>query len=154
MMDSFDAELNNVLVETFRSILKVEEVALKNTGMKDLSISEMHLLETVGKNKESGRTISDIAQDAGITLPSVTIAINKLEKKGYVQKIKNGEDGRMVYVILTKIGKKIDSVHRYFHEQMIRKVSRDLSKDEKAVMLKGIKGLNEFFIKKAADIEK
>ncbi len=85
MLSAFEKELNEILVDTFRTILKVEEATLKGTGRIDLSISEMHLLETVGKYKEEGATISDIAQELGITLPSVTVAINKLARKGYVQ---------------------------------------------------------------------
>mgnify|MGYP000984432289 CR=1 FL=1 len=54
MLDKFDAELNTVLVDTFKSILKVEEISLKNKGLKDLSISEMHLLEEVGKGGRKG----------------------------------------------------------------------------------------------------
>lgn len=149
MMDEFDTELNNVLVNTFKSILKVEEVSLKNKGLKDLSISEMHLLEAVGKNRDNGRTVSELAQDLFITLPSVTNAINKLEKKGYVQKNKSSEDGRVVYIVLTRLGKKIDSVHRYFHEQMIRKIGKELTKGEKQIFLKGLKNINDFFNDKA-----
>lgn len=144
MMDAFSAELNITLVDTYRSINKVEEQAIKNMGI-ELSISEMHLIEAVGKEKETGRTISDIAQELGITLPSVTVAINKLVKKGYVQKIKGESDGRTVYVVLTKSGRKIDAVHRYFHQQMVRKISEGFSDEEKEVLLKGIQKLNKFF---------
>ena len=150
MTDKFDTELNTVLVDTFKSILKVEETSLKNKGLKDLSISEMHMLELVGKNKE-GQTISQIAEGLKITLPSVTIAINKLEKKGYVQKVKNSLDGRKVFIVLTRLGKKIDSVHRYFHEQMIRSISKDLTKGEKEIFLKGLKGINDFFKEKSVE---
>lgn len=149
MMDEFDAQLNNVLVNTFKSILKIEEVSLKNKGLKDLSISEMHLIETIGKNRENGKTVSELAQELNITPPSVTNAINKLEKKGYVQKNKSVDDGRVVHIVLTRLGKKIDSVHRYFHEQMIRTISKELTKSEKEIFLKGLKGINDFFNKKS-----
>ncbi len=149
MMNEFDIELNKVLVDTFRSILKVEELSLKNKGLKDLSISEMHLLEAVGKNGDKGRTAGDIAAELNITPPSVTIAINKLEKKGYVQKNKSSEDGRMVFIALTRLGKKIDSVHRYFHEQMIRTIGKELSSAEKQIFLKGLRGINAFFDERA-----
>jgi ribosomal protein L20 len=59
-MKELDRELNIILVDTFRSILKVEEAALKRKELADLSINEMHLLEAIGKSPE-GRTISDIA---------------------------------------------------------------------------------------------
>jgi len=133
------------LVETFRSILKVEEEMLKHSDKVDLSISEMHVIESVGKNKSEGKTISDIAEDLSITLPSVTIAINKLMKKGYVQKVKSENDGRIVFVTLTPQGKRMDAVHRYFHQSMVRTVAKDLTKNEKDAMVKGIEKLNAFF---------
>lgn len=147
-MDAFSTELNNILVDTFRSILKVEEHILKSSGRVDLTISELHLIESVGKNNNSEKTISDIAEDLDITLPSVTIAINKLLKKGYVQKVKNDIDGRTVNVTLTRLGLKMDAAHRYFHENMVRAVSKELSDEEKSSMLKGIIKLNAFFEKK------
>ncbi len=147
-MDLFSEHLNDILVDTFRSILKVEEQLIKSSGKIDLSISELHLIESVGKNKDKGKTISDIADDLNITLPSVTVAINKLVRKGYVQKVKCENDGRVVYVSLTKLGKKMDAVHQYFHITMVRSVTKDLLEEEKNAMLKGIVKLNDFFKKK------
>ena len=62
IMDAFCEHLNTVLVETFRSILKVEEKALQQTSKLDLSISELHLVEAVGRCGGEGRTISGIAR--------------------------------------------------------------------------------------------
>lgn len=153
MLDSFEKDLNDILVDTFRSILKVEEDTLKSTRI-DLSISELHLLEAVGKNRTQGRTISELAQDLDITLPSVTIAIKKLLKKGYVTKVKSDADARVVYVVLTKTGRKMDNAHRYFHRQMVRQVSGEFSDEEKKVLARGIAKLDEFFKMKSAEMEK
>lgn len=153
MLDPFEKKLNDILVNTYRSVLKVEEDTLKSTRI-NLSISGLHLLEAVGKNREQGRTISEIAQELDITLPSVTIAINKLYKKGYVKKIRSGKDARMVYVVLTKQGRKVDNAHRYFHRQMVRKISSELSEEEKQILARGITKLDEFFRRKSAEMEK
>ncbi|NLC16863.1 MAG: MarR family transcriptional regulator [Clostridiales bacterium] len=153
MMDSFEQELNKLLVDTYRSILKVEESTIKSSRILNLSINEMHMLESIAKN-EKGVTISDIAQDLDITLPSVTVAINKLQRKGYVQKIKNSDDGRKVNVVLTKLGKKVNAVHQYFHEQMTKDISREFTKEEKNILLKGVFKLNEFFNSKIKELEK
>lgn len=144
MLDAFSNQLNELLVDTYHLILKVEEQELKNTGKIDLSLNEMHVIEAVGPDLE-GKTISDIAAKLSITLPSVTVAINKLVKKGYVEKVRGEQDGRTVLVTLTKRGKKMYSVHRYFHEQMIRNISADFTNDEKETLLNGFLKLNEFF---------
>ena len=151
MPDSFEKELNEILVDTFHSILQVEENTLKRTKI-DLSISELHLLEAAGKSEKQGRTISKLAQKLDITLPSVTVAINKLLKKGYVTKAHSGEDARMVYVVLTKQGRKVEQAHRYFHRQMVRQVSREFSEEEKQILARGISKLDEFFKRKSAEM--
>ena len=90
-MKPFEEEINRVIMDTYRSILRVEETILKQTDRVDLTIGELHMLESVGKGKDRRRTISEIAEDLGITLPSVTVAINKLMKKGYVEKVRSEE---------------------------------------------------------------
>ena len=128
-MDIFETELNKLLVDTYRSIERIEESAIKNSKTIDLSISEMHLLDETAKH-ECGITIGNIAKAFNITLPSVTIAISKLEKKGYVEKVKRDGDGRKVYVKLTRLGEKTGAAHRFFHEQMVRNISQIFSQSE------------------------
>lgn len=146
-MDAFSQELNNLLTDAFWSILRIEEQAANNVANGDLSISEMHMLEAVSKD-ENGRTISELAADQHITLSSVTIAVNKLMKKGYVEKIRHEQDGRQVFVKLTKAGRKVNAGHLYFHENMVRNVSAEMTEEEKAVLLKAMENLNRFFQRK------
>ena len=143
-MKPFEEQLNEVIVDTYRSILRVEENILKRSDQTDLSISEIHMLEAVGKGKDRRRTISELAEVLNITLPSVTVAINKLMKKGYVEKVRGEEDGRIVYVSLTRQGRRIDSAHRYFHESMVRSIIRDMTESEMQALHKGVMKLDTF----------
>lgn len=143
-MKPFEEQLNEVIVDTYRSILRVEENILKRSDQTDLSISEIHMLEAVGKGKDRRRTISELAEVLNITLPSVTVAINKLMKKGYVEKVRGEEDGRIVYVSLTRQGRRIDSAHRYFHESMVRSIIRDMTESEIQALYKGVMKLDAF----------
>lgn len=143
-MKPFEEQLNEVIVDTYRSILRVEENILKRSDQTDLSISEIHMLEAVGKGKDRRRTISELAEVLNITLPSVTVAINKLMKKGYVEKVRDEEDGRIVYVSLTRQGRRIDSAHRYFHESMVRSIIRDMTESEMQALYKGVMKLDTF----------
>ena len=122
----------------------MEENILKRSDQTDLSISEIHMLEAVGKGKDRRRTISELAEVLNITLPSVTVAINKLMKKGYVEKVRGEEDGRIVYVSLTRQGRRIDSAHRYFHESMVRSIIRDMTESEMQALYKGVMKLDAF----------
>ncbi len=143
-MKPFEEQLNEVIVDTYRSILRVEENILKRSEQTELCLSEIHMLEAVGKGKDRRRTISELAEVLNITLPSVTVAINKLMKKGYVEKVRGEEDGRIVYVSLTRQGRRIDSAHRYFHESMVRSIIRDMTESEMQALYKGVMKLDAF----------
>ena len=152
-MEDFSTQLNVLLVDTFNSILRMEESMLKSDGGANLSIGEMHLLEAVGKGDPEGCTISSLARERSVTLPSVTVAVNKLVKKGYVEKQRCEEDSRSVRVRLTQQGRRAERMHSYFHEKMVEAVAKSLEEDEKSVLLKGIIKLNDFFSKKAVSQE-
>lgn len=145
--NDFSIALNHLLIDTYGVIQQVEEWKVNKNGHLNLTISELHLMETVGKYGEEGGTISDIANDLSFTLPTITVAINKLVKKGYVEKRKSDEDKRMVYVSLTKQGRKIDNVHRYIHLKMTREIAKELEQEEQEALLRGLKKVNEFFRK-------
>ncbi len=146
-MDLFAEALNDILVKAYRNILRLEEQSLKTISDTSLSINEMHLIECVGKGKEEGVTISNLASELCITRPSATIAVNKLEKKGYVKKINCQDDGRVVYVVLTDKGRKIDDIHRQYHLNMVDAISKELSENERRYLIEGIHKLNNYFKK-------
>lgn len=137
--------LNELLVATYDIVNKVEEKTLKQTGANNLSITEFHILESIGKNGEEGRTIGDIAQYLSVTMPTVTVAVTKLEIKGYVLKNKGKNDGRLVYITLTKQGKRMNTAHRYFHELMIRELCQIFTDDEINILIRSLEKLKSFF---------
>lgn len=144
-MDAFAKALNELLVGTFNSILKLEEATLKRISGAPLSINEMHLLETIAQGKQAGRSITDIAKDLAITLPSVTAAVNKLVHKGYVEKRKDDNDKRLVIVTLSPAGRRAEASHRFFHRNMAISASREMPEAEKAVLIQGLTNLRDYF---------
>jgi DNA-binding MarR family transcriptional regulator len=151
-MDPFSASLNEMLVNTYRSVLAIEEAMLMSFSGDSLSISEMHMIEAVGDAGPGGRMITDIGKALDISPPSVTMMVKRLEKKGFVVKARCEQDGRRIYVRLTELGRRADISHRYFHRQMVRAVGRSIPEEEKAALLHGLTALNEFFHKRALEL--
>ena len=144
-MDAFALVLNGLLMNTFHDILKLVENSLAKASANKLSINEMHLLEAIAKGKDEGRSITDIARELSITLPSVTAAVNKLVKKNYVIKGKHEADKRLVIVFLTHEGKRAEALHRLYHRAMVNAASQGLNDEEKDALLKGLTKLHNFF---------
>ncbi len=143
-MDTFENRFNELILETFRDILKVEELVLRKTAPR-LSVTEVHLIEAVKKGEGGALSVSEIAASLDIAVPSATVAVNKLVKKGYITKEKSSGDGRSVIIRLTREGEKIYRVQRYIHYKLVKAASAELSDEEKATLLAGVKHLDSFF---------
>ncbi len=144
-MKEFIEEMNAILVEVYYNILWAEETALRKLTSNQISINEMHLLECVGKGGEEGVTNRAIAQIMRITPPSVTSAVNKLEKKGLLCKLHSSSDGRQVRVVLTNAGKTLDNCHRSYHIHMVERLAENFSEEDQERLLQGVRQLNRFF---------
>ena len=148
-MDTRLTELNTLFVDTFDAILRVEEKSLKHVGNGQLSIAEFHTLECIGQGEDCRRAVGEIADALGVTVPTVTVCVNKLVKKGYVTKTRSEKDARIAIIELTAEGRKMNRLHRFFHEQMILAISHEFNDEELDSLLRYIRKLNEFFEERA-----
>jgi len=144
-MDEFEKSLNKVLIETFNVILKYEEDSLKKLVETPVTIGEAHVIEAIGRQVGGETTVSEIASAMNVSAPTATVAIKKLESKGYVKKSPCAKDGRKMLVSLTATGKRIELSHRFFHSRMVRSISKQFQDNEKEVLYKTINKLNNFF---------
>ncbi len=149
-MDPFAWELNELLVNTYREITRIEELALRRLSDGELNIGELHILDVAGRD---GCTVTDIARAMGISMPSATIAVQKLEKKGYVVKERDHADARRVWVRLTPLGRRAEAAHRWFHRQMVLNVERAIPDVDRETLVRVIQSLNDFFTRKAAELD-
>ncbi|MDR0490197.1 MAG: MarR family winged helix-turn-helix transcriptional regulator [Oscillospiraceae bacterium] len=144
-MDDFEKNLNHVLVETFNYILKYEETSLKKVLDVPVTITETHIIEAVAKQDGNETTVSKIAALLNIAMPTATVAVKKMESKGFISKGPCKSDGRRTIVSLTETGRKIEKAHSLFHMQMVRNISKQFADAEKDVLLKVVTMLKEYF---------
>ncbi len=143
-MTEFERIANEMLVDTFNFILRYEENALKTAFDVPTTIAEVHLVDMVSRLGESA-TVSAIAAALGVSLPTVTNALKKLEKKGLVTKTVREDDARSQFVKLTETGRQIERGHTLFHRQMVRGFSQTLNESEKEVLGVALAKLSEYF---------
>lgn len=135
-------ELGRILIQTTESVNRSEEEGAKRLGRGDLTAAEVHLMERIASAKGGKSTVSDLAKALDVTMPTVTVAVNRLEKKGYIKKTKNSSDARSVFISLTEEGAKMNKQHEDFQEQMIFNVVGDFSDEELAALCKCLRKLN------------
>lgn len=144
--------LNRLLVQLFGDILKIEEKSLQEGELIDLSVTEIHIIEAIGV--DIGRTMSEVANDLRVTVGTLTTAINRLIKKGYVERKRIEQDRRVVLINLTEKGGLAHEQHAKFHDEMIRGAIDGMSIDEELVLISSLDKINKFFEEKYHLIKK
>ncbi|EOW1979764.1 MarR family winged helix-turn-helix transcriptional regulator [Enterococcus faecalis] len=134
--------VNDYLVSVFNDILTIEESELKKSQFNDLSITEMHTIEAIGMYKK--KTSSEVAKELSITVGTLTVAINNLVKKGYVERLRSEDDRRVVKLGLTKKGKLLFRVHQHFHREMVKNILKGIEQEEEQALLRALKNLHDF----------
>ena len=137
--------LNDILVNLFNEILGIEEKALTSSEFRDISVNEMHILEAVGT--EEPRSMSSVAKSLSVTVGTLTIAMNNLVKKGYVNRARSEEDRRVVLISLSEKGEKAYYHHQKFHDDMIQAIMTDLDETQMDALTQALNKLRAFFRK-------
>ncbi|MCI5958618.1 MAG: MarR family transcriptional regulator [Lachnospiraceae bacterium] len=136
-------QLNELLVRLFNHVMTAEGKAIITEEFKDISNNDMHIIEAVGiKNPQS---VSMIARTLGVTVGTLTVNMNNLEKKGYLSRTRSKEDRRVVLVELTEKGRKAFFHHRDFHKGMIKAAVSGLNEDETISLITCLQKLEAFF---------
>ena len=97
------------VVDVFNIAMDIQELYLKQGPFKQLSMSEMHVLEAV--DKESSPSMSAVANHLNVTLGTLTTAVKIIKEK-------STQDQRIYYLRLTNQGKEALKVHEQFHHEL------------------------------------
>ncbi len=138
--------LNKLISGAFNDISRSECQAIKESGFYDVSVNETHTVDAIGIYLP--KTMSNVAEKLDITMGTLTISINNLVKKGYVNKVKSELDKRVFMLSLTEKGKMLYKAHQKFHFELVKSLIVDLSDYEAEMFIDALSSLNKFLKKR------
>lgn len=138
--------INHLLVDIYENIVTIEENALKEGRFNDISVKEMHTIEAIGMY--SSKSMSEIAKELDITVGTLSVAVNNLVKKDYVERFRCENDRRVVRVRLTKKGRLLYRVHDKFHMDMVKSCIVGLDNNEEIILSNALYKLNIYLKEK------
>ena len=116
-------EKMELIIDNFyKTYYKMEEINLSQ-AIKCLTTTELHIIECIGLEKI---TIKDLSQRLGITMGTTSTAVNKLEEKKFLNRVRSKSDKRKVYVSLNKKGLVAFNYHGNFHTTTLEKVTKNI----------------------------
>ena len=143
-MDNYE-RLNSVLVQLFNETLEIERKYVAKSDFKDISVNDMHILDAVGSS--GAKSMSSIAKIVGVTVGTLTIAMNSLVKKGYVTRTRSEKDRRVVLVALSEKGKAAYGYHEDFHLKMVQAMRDGLDPAQCEILVLAMTNLRNHFLK-------
>ena len=141
-MNDYEKKVNQLMLEIFDHILVTEGKALSRGNFSDLSVAEMHTLEGIGLYES--RTMSETAATLEITTGTLTVAIDRLCRKGYVERRRDQHDRRVVRIRLTRKGKLAYRMHNKFHTLLVDRLTDPLDEQQKQMLLNTLDQIARF----------
>jgi len=119
------SELSQIFMEFYDKLSSWEHSVVKDSG---LSPAQMHTIEVIGHRKNL--MMRELADRLGITTGSLTVAVDRLEKLGMVERKPHEHDRRAWLIVLTEQGKAMYEQHHKYHEEFTQEISHDLTNKE------------------------
>jgi len=83
-------------------------------------------------------TVMDLAAHMGVTPATMSLAIDRLERKGYVVRLKDAKDRRRVHVRLTTAGVRVRDASSVLDPSRVEALVGKLNDEERAQAIEGL----------------
>lgn len=123
-----------VLWKAAKAVEKADRLSIAESGLKlgDFTILEVLL-------HKGPLPVNAIGQKVLLTSGSMTAAVNRLEKKDFVRRVRDLSDGRYFHVHLTGTGRRqIESAYNR-HAQNLERIAGVLTREERGELVRLLK---------------
>lgn len=124
--------LSETIVQFFEKLSSWEDAVVKDSG---LTTAQAHTIEIVGHCGPI--KMKDLAEKIGVTTGTLTVAVDRLEKKELLVRKPHEKDRRAYLIELTPEGEIYFEQHHQFHLKMTEELVGDLTSEE-IVQFEGI----------------
>ena len=141
--------------ELLSAITRINKLAHNGFRRKNMPNREFMLLKTIKylKNNEcnddyssKGVKASDLSKFLSITKPAISKLINTLEEKGYVERITDKSDRRVVYINITENGEKILEEETKMFEEFTQKIVAKMGEGDTDEMIRLFKKMYDAIV--------
>ena len=130
-------ELSETIIEFYEKLFSWETAVAKTSG---LTPQQNHTIEIVGN--DGPVRMKSLAEKLSVTMGTLTVMVNRLEKSGYVSRTKDPEDGRGFLIDLTPKGEQIHHEHHDYHLKLVEDILHQLTSEESLHLLNTLKKIN------------
>jgi DNA-binding MarR family transcriptional regulator len=118
--DLVEIEMRMLEVKNLFSGISTEMVK-SSVGIMGFAVNMSQLKAMTAFSEDSPLSMGELCKMANVKMPSMTEVVDRFEKEGVLERIRDGEDRRVVKVKMTAKGKKM-------HQEVLRRRADELTK--------------------------
>jgi len=127
-----DIEIHERLMGLFN---RLEALGLRHAPLKEADLSMPQFLLLVSIGRKPGIRVHEVAENLGVTTPTVSVALRKLEKEGWLRRESDPDDGRAARLHLTDKAQGLAERARDFRRKRIDEFMNALTGEEQGQLL-------------------
>ena len=112
--------------------------------LEELTMIEMNTILVIGKGGDRNK-MSDIANKLGVSMGTPTVTVDRLIKKGYVERDRDEEDRRQVIVKLSEKGQSAFEDILKMKNDIVERLFSVMEHEELAALISTLEVLNDKF---------
>ena len=144
--DLVEIEMRMLEVKNLFSGISTEMVK-NSVGIMGFAVNMSQLKAMTAFSEDSLLSMGELCKMANIKMPSMTEVVDRFEKEGILERIRNNEDRRVVKVKMTAKGKKM-------HKEVLKRRADELTKmfgvlttEDRTKLVDSLKNVSEILIK-------
>jgi DNA-binding MarR family transcriptional regulator len=106
--------IEEIIEKLSQSMERYETETFENSPLSNLTPTQVHYLDAIFHLEDP--KVSELASYLNVSKPTVTFALNKMEKQGFVTKTQSDDDRRFFSIHLTSKGKELAKLHDEIHK--------------------------------------
>lgn len=120
----------NILSDSMRERMRsYKENTPDSKELFNLSITQLHYLHAI--REQSNPTITELAELFSVQKSTVTVAINKLLQRGFIEKIPSANDLRVIHIRLSEKGERLLRIEDLGYYQFASHIIETLDESER-----------------------
>ena len=114
---------------------RLRKLALEQNPVEDSQVTapQLALLDWIAAAPGCG--VQEVAGGLGLTAPTVSVRVRRLEEMGLVKRRPDPQDGRAVRLFLTEQGRALQGQAKSFRRTKMRRVLAGLTVEEQGILL-------------------
>lgn len=133
-------DLSALIIEFYEKLSSWEHAVVRGSS---LTLPQTHTLEILGHSPPL--RMKELAAKMGVTTGTLTVTVDRLEKRGLVARAPNESDRRSVMVELTDSGRAVFEEHHKLHLTLTREMAASLDEDEARALARTLRKLTQTF---------